>query len=372
MKVELFEHNGEVISADEFVRKYIDSVNLNNLEKQMLQEAHLTRNIPDFLRKPRAISTRLKGKSDSIIMEKRGSRSAYWPEKNIKFKGCNPADSSKKFPSESFFFGREKANVSEIPYGTLTKEQALREILGHAFFAKYGLKTNITPICVYTQDYGYSLAEHTLSEARIESCFDFKGNNINSITLQDAARKKHKLTYSLGTEVNLDRVNICWYTHKKALLLAAMNFNGGFRDLLNSNIGNDVLEFSAGPIELYLCDFDTFRVVELPNTPNKDFLKKFYLQCFVEAVKSSLPIIDYVRDSGEAVTSYLETSSLYHIYKREFYSQAIRRGWDLSTLEETEEWAISTPIFRRTASEIVPSYERLKTMPYHTPIYKPH
>ncbi|MFC1690927.1 hypothetical protein ACFL0W_01990 [Nanoarchaeota archaeon] len=376
MGIELFEFNGKVISAAEFVRKYIDKTNLNDKEKKILKYALLPeeKDVPNFLKIPRTRADWLKKrKSKTIMVERHGERSAYWPEKNIKFKGCNPANNSKTFPSESFFFGKEHVDIKTIPYGILTKEQVMREILGYAFFIKHGLKTNIRPICVYSNHNGCTLVEHTVCESRIESFFDFKEIDTHKLIIQEASRKTIGLRCHLGAEVNLDRINVARYIYKKALLLVTMNFNGGFRDLLNSNIGNDVIEFANGDTsELYLCDFDTFRIVEIPEKPDEEFLKRFFLQCFVEVVKGSLPIIDFVQDSNEAVESYLKISSLYHAYRREFFNWAKKLCWNTSQLERIEKWAISTPIFKRTVTEILPSYERLKDLPHREPTYKPH
>src|SRR3989344_5222902 len=124
---------------------------------------------------------------------------------------------------------------------------------------------------------------------------------------QASLREKTGLLGNLGMEVEVNGINPNWYAYQKARQLTRMNFNGGFRDLLNSNIGNDIL-YQDG---LALCDFDTFHVVDIPRVPNKDFLRKFILQSFVEAVKSSLPIIDLTKDDSNATNSaYLTGSSL--------------------------------------------------------------
>ncbi len=375
-KVKLYECNGEVISIDKFVREYIASTTLTDYEKQILQNASLPTeiDIADFLKIPRTKAEWLKKEgSKSMEILRNGERSAYWPKKNVKFKGCNPSENNRTFPGETFFFGEEDVTIKEIPYGTLKPEQVVREVLGWAFFVQHDLKTNIRPICVYPQADGYSLVEHTLSETRVESLFDFNGLITGDLIMKTAAREKTGLKYNLETEVNLDRLNIAWYSYNKALLLVSMNFNGGFRGLLNSNIGNDVIKFEDDKAkELYLCDFDTFRVVEIPGKPDEEFLKRFYLQCFVEAAKSSLPIIDYVWNAEEAVNAYLKISSLYSHYRREFYNQAKNKGWDLSRLEEIENFAVQTQIFKRTVSEIVPSYERLRDLPDREPTYRQH
>ena len=181
MKIELYECEGEVIPIDEFVANHIDNTDVNDQEKKILRDTSLPshNDIPEFLRVPRTRAEWLKKKSGkSIIVEKHGNRSAYWPDKKVKFKGCNPSKNNKTFPGESVFFGKEDLDTGIIPFGVLTEAQVIREILGYAFFIKYDLKTNIKPICVYSIGDWYSLVEETISETRVESCFDFKDLNI--------------------------------------------------------------------------------------------------------------------------------------------------------------------------------------------------
>lgn len=73
------------------------------------------------------------------------------------------------------------------------------------------------------------------------------------------------------------------FSKEKADLLTRMNFAGGFRGILNSNIGNDIIYKN----NFYICDFDTFCVIEVPKNPTKDFLRAYIVWCVIELLKSS-------------------------------------------------------------------------------------
>ena len=373
-KIKVYQTQEKVFSIKEFVDLFIDKTNLSEAEKRLLREGNLLDTVPKHLNKAITRAEWLKeDRSDLIEMRRAGERSAYCEKNKVKFKGCNPPEKEVEFPTELTFFGKEEVTVEKIPYGILTAEQVIREILGCVFFSKYGLNTNLKPVCVYEQGYGFCLVEETKAEKRVESFLDFENKNVSELVRLDSIRKKLGLSHDLGTEVKLKGINIVKYADEKAKMLLSMNFNGGFRGLLNSNIGNDVITLNEdGELELFLCDFDTFAVVEIPEKPTKDFLKRFFLQSFVELAKSSLPIVDIVKDSVGAVERYKIISSLYNVYRREFYRKAKEKKWDLELLKEIEEWALSTPIFNRTVCEIVPTYEKIKKLPDREPIYRPH
>lgn len=374
IKVKMFKSEEKVFSIKEFVDLYINKTNLSETEKKLLKKSNLSDTIPECVKK---VTTRAKWlkkrKSEIMEMRRAGERSAYWENKKIKFKGCNPPEKELKFPTELTFFGKEEVTIEKIPFGILTAEQVIREILGYTFFSKFGLSTNIKPLGIHSQGYGFSLVEETKEETRIEYFLEFADQKISQLVNIDCARKRLHLSHELETEVKLNGINIIRYAYDKAKILVSMNFNGGFRGLLNSNIGNDVIKLNnTGELQLFLCDFDTFAIVDIPEKPTKDFLKRFFLQSFVELAKSSLPIIDIVENSDDAIEKYRVISTLYSVYKREFYGKAKEKGWDIDLLKEIEEWVMSTPIFKRTVCEIVPTYEKIRKLPDREPVYKPH
>ena len=363
---------GRVLSVDEFVSRHIGDSSLTKLEKTIIQrQKWMTRPLGE-LAKPRVLSEERIDSKNDLTVEALGRRSAYLPETRIKFKGCNPSK-DESFPSEKFFFGNEEVSYSRIPFGVLTTESVLREILGCAFFRQIGLQTTVSPLGVYSVGTGWCIIESDKSEDRIESRLDFKGLSLTDLMHQTEFRRKSGLRGDLGSEVEVDGINPNWYSYEKAKQLMKMNLSGGFRDLLNSNIGNDVLTKKSQNYQLALCDFDTFHVVDIPKKPTKAFMKRFVLQSLVETIKSSLPIIELADNSNEAIQKYLSSSSLYQHYSRELYTQMNARGLDLDMIREFEYSARAVPVFKRTVGEIVLSYDMLNRLPNnHTPVYKKH
>lgn len=339
----LYESRGRALSLHDFVREWVDKAGLTDHEKNILRSMDFPKIIPLFLRKVRSRAEWLRTGGRPLHARISGQRSAYLTQKRIKFKGCNPRKESLFFPLETFFFGKEKESEGLLPFGVLTAEQVMRELLGWAFFMKNNLKPCQKPLCIY--DYGgnaFCLVLESNEEKRIEKFFDFR-----RLRLADLVNRRPKVP----TEVRLRDLSTASYADRKASLLAEMNFLGGFRDLLDSNIGNDVLD---GGVRL--CDFSSFRAVEIPGKPDRDFLKRFYLQCVVEAIKSSLPIVDARENRSEA---YLERSSVFRAYLKAFGAHAKKRGWSAARLHKIHRWAEGTPVFRRALRKIVPEAHRM-------------
>ncbi|MCD4773087.1 MAG: hypothetical protein K8R41_06860 [Bacteroidales bacterium] len=372
-KIKLYEFESNIYSITDFVSKHINNVQLSNREIKILSDNKLYKNSIDDFKVPLSRAKWLKSEKGVQYAYRHGERSAFISDKMLKLKGCNPYHEKRKFPSESMFFGEENVKVTTIPYGILTIDQVIREILGYGFFKKYNLQTNLIPVAVFPIGEGYCIVEKTVSETRIESRFEYENQTIDSLLNLKVKSDLFDLRHGLGREVNLTGINNSFYTYTKALLLVNMNFNGGFRGLLNSNIGNDVINIDEqGNLDLFLCDFDTFKVVGIPEKPDDDFLKRFCLQSYVEVVKSSLPFVHIVDTKEEAVQFYLNNSTIFQAYKRVFLQKVSERGWDVDKLINIENWIFSTPIFKRTVGEIVLSVERIKELPKREPIYKPH
>ncbi|MEW5996987.1 MAG: carbamoyltransferase C-terminal domain-containing protein [Candidatus Micrarchaeota archaeon] len=353
----LYESRGRALSLHDFVREWIDNAGLADHEKNILRSMDFPKTIPLFLRKVRSRAEWLRKGGGSLRARISGQRSAYLSQKRIKFKGCNPTKEGLFFPRETFFFGEEKESEGLLPFGVLTAEQVMRELLGWAFFVKNNLKPCQKPLCVY--DYGdnaFCLVLESNEEKRIEKFFDFR-----KLRLVDLVSGRPKMP----AEVGLRNLGTTSYADRKASLLAEMNFLGGFRDLLDSNIGNDVLD---GGVRL--CDFSSFRAVEIPEKPDRDFLKRFYLQCVVEAIKSSLPIVDAKENRSEV---YLKKSSVFRAYLKVFNAHARERGWSAARLGKIREWAKDTPVFRRALRKMVPEAHRmLIRLPSEEPAYRIH
>jgi hypothetical protein len=148
----------------------------------------------------------------------------------------------------------------------------------------------------------------------------------------------------IGSELHLRDVNIWWYVEQKSKFLIEMHFKGGFRGILNSNVGNDVIVTNEdGGLEMFLCDFDTFRLVPIPERPDMTFQKGFALQCMVEVAKGSVSILEYVdlgldcthlQIADELGKVYFNKSCLWRSYRRRFYQEAARRQWDINLVYE--------------------------------------
>jgi hypothetical protein len=106
-------------------------------------------------------------------------------------------------------------------------------------------------------------------------------------------------------------LNTAWYADQKGRWLAELHFRGGFRGLLNNNVGNDIIQsHPRGRHRFLLRDFDSFQLIPIPPAPSREFLHAFAVQCVVEVVKGSLPILEFVSAAERAFesTAFLEAS----------------------------------------------------------------
>jgi hypothetical protein len=154
------------------------------------------------------------------------------------------------------------------------------------------------------------------------------------------------------------------------------------RGILNSNIGNDVLlrDGIADP-QLCLCDFDSFHVVAIPQTPTDEFIRDFVLRAMIEVVKGSLSIFDYVDIPLHAEPSvvaetlgnvYFSKSSLWRAYARRFERAARLRGWDRDTVRGAVEAARRTSAAADMLASCVVNSHYLRTMSRDRQVYYPH
>lgn len=364
----LWQSKGQAITIKDFVKNWINKTGLTNYEKSILFSVDLSNKIPFCLKNVRARSKWFKNKKGKVIKAVlSGQRSAFWKEKQIKFKGCNPQLNGQPFSTKECFFGKERVLEDFRPFGVLTRKQTMREILGWAFFSQYNLPLHQKPLAVYDygENIGYCLILKSKTDDRIEDFFDFRG-----ISLDDLVKRTEKIK-NLPQEVGLKKINLRQYIEEKSSQLIKMNFRGGFRDLLNSNIGNDYWVDN----QFYLGDFDCFKIKKIPKRPNKTFLKQFYLQCFIEVIKSSLPLIGGVANNGKVLSGVdLEMSSLYKAYRKKFFAQAKARGWNVSILNQIEQWATKTPVFQAEAKKLIPPsiHGMFNTLPSEELIYKVH
>jgi hypothetical protein len=308
-----------------------------------------------------------------VAARRGGTRSAYLPAGQIKLKACRPEAAT--FPhwelDDDF-----SLHVGEIPFGVMTPEGVMREILAHCFEHHHGMPSAGRPLAVF--DYrpegaaaglGLSLASHVPGDERVESFIDCGGR-----TLHDVVRLARRGLLA-GGEVALRGLSRQAFVEAKADLLIRCNFGGGFRGLLNSNIGNDVIR--DGRLHS-ICDFDTFRLHPLPAAGDGEAIRRFTLRAYVELIKSSLPFIAWLElgeAPREAVQSalaghYRTHSTLYHAYTRRFLERAADLGWEPRELSRAIDAAFATPIAFELLQELIPNSHTapgVKTTSHYVP-----
>jgi hypothetical protein len=274
-----------------------------------------------------------------------------------------------------------------IPFGTVTAEGVMRELLGWAFHRQHGLPVHATPVCVYEytaagRSVGCCLVSDTRGEDRMEAHIEYPACTVEEIIRAKQDGRGAVGGTPLGTELKLRDVNLWWYVEEKSRLLCAMHFQGGFRGILNSNIGNDVLLGDTnGGQELCLCDFDTFRVMRVPSNPDSAFLNDFVLRALIEVVKGSLSICDYLEiaedaDGDEIITAlggvYFQKSSLWRAYARRFERAAKALGWNEEAVQAAFASARRTGAIAEVLASIVINSHYLRRMSGDRKIFYPH
>lgn len=316
-----------------------------------------------------------------------GGRSAFIPEGSRKLKGCRPVLDGATYPLEVLPFGATRITRTTIPFGTLTREAVLRELLGYAFMREHQLPVHARPVCVFEYRHaektpGYCLVLESRGEERIEAHIAYPTCSVAELV---AAKRKGAATVGgtpLGAELLLRDVNLWWYIEAKAGLLCDLHFHGGFRGILNSNIGNDVLlRTAANKPELCLCDFDTFHVVSLPTIPTDNFLRAFALHAMIEVIKGSLSIFDCLEipsgSAPEAIADhlgrlYFAKSSLWRAYARRFEQTAKALGWNPESTRAALAGAGRTAVAADVLASCIVNNHYLRTMDGDRQVYYPH
>ncbi|MBF0555206.1 MAG: hypothetical protein HQK96_11735 [Nitrospirae bacterium] len=386
----LYECPGTVHSIWDFAVTHMDI--LSEFEQALIKKSFnllpKDEDIPALLRMPRTRSKCLAFQDSQIVVAARcGARSAYWVDQGIILKACRPVENA-DFPAETLFFGTDNIVFSRIPFGVLSAEGAMREILAFCFVNANRLPVHRNPLCIYeyvkdSVRLGYSLVMETLTEQRVESFIDYPEHTIADLITADVIRSMTGFRGILGYEVNIKGINKWWYVEQKAALLSEMNFYGAFRGLLNSNIGNDVIKFGDGKAtKLFICDFDTFELVNIPSKPSREFLRAFILRCTVEALKGSLPIIDLVdhQNNDDPITVankvkkiFFNISGIWKSYKRNFDIKARKMGWNEKLIDQVFLEIQETPAFIATVLDSVPNiYTLKKAKKIEDSMYTPH
>lgn len=316
-----------------------------------------------------------------------GERSVLLPEMALQLKGCLPSASETSFPTELLPFDADQIQRSTIPFGIMTGEAVMREILGNCFMKAHGLDHHIEPLCVwqYTIHDGadeYCLVSRYRSRDRIEDFMEQPDCKVGDIIRWQEGSEPPPRDMAIGSEIRLQGLNLWPYVEAKSQLICAMHLRGGFRGILNSNFGNDVvLEKCHGSVPLVLCDFDTFFMVPLPDAPDAVFLEKFALHCLVEIIMGSLPILFHVnlpsdctpKEQAEALGAvFFAKSSLWRAYRRHLFTEAKDLGWNLSVFGEALEKACRAPACADVLSTRVLNNQYFATMGRERKVYFPH
>jgi len=384
--VKMYECSGQVHSVFDFAnnnKEILKKTEASIIEKNliMLQKKE---SIPDYLNKCLARTDDLKINDNIFELKRSGARSAYWEDRRIKFKGCRPmVKNPATFPIEKLGFGSDVIEYDSIPFGILTKEAVLREILGFCFFKEKELEIVHKPICIYeyckdNEQVGYCIVFETMGETRLEQFVNYP-----QLTLKELIEIKFqrlKTTYLLGSELLLNGVNVKRCSEAKAKILTEMHFSGGFRGILNSNIGNDIILKEAS-FEFAICDFDCFRVISIPKQPDIAFLNGFVMYCLIEVLKGSISILEFYQfNENLSLTEYnkvlfekyTQTSSIWKAYERMFWIKAKEQGWDISLVNDAFENILKTKSFFQIQSLVIPNNKAIDDIVNLRNIYYSH
>lgn len=356
-EIQLYSTAGRVVPARSFAAARLDL--LDTAEADLVRQglAELP-DRPPALGGPWVRTPRLADGRRQLAARRAGARSAYLPAAGLKLKACRPEAAG--FPE--WGLGEDfELEVREIPFGVLTTAGAMRELLAYCFLCLHRLPAAGRPLAVFeyagngSDTAGHALLTATPVDERLEARLDCRG-----LTLHDVVRRA-RAGDTRPREVRLAGMSRRRYVEDKVELLLGLHLHGGFRGLLNSNIGNDVVHRDR---LLALCDFDTFRLRPLPAAGDASELRRFTCHCVIEVVKSSLPLIDFIDlqpTDGEAelgpllVARYRAGSRLFRRYRARFLAAAAARGWPLPALRRHFEEALALPVVRTVLQEIVPN-----------------
>jgi hypothetical protein len=384
--IRLIPARGEVLAPRDFAGRFANL--LSESEQAFLQTSKGLlgdeAEIPPPLRAPLIAAEQMReAKPDGIVTLTSGARSAIWEKQRIQFKGCRPVGGA-TFPFESIPWGGDQIVRTRIPFGVMTAEAVQRELLGCCFCKARQIPYAVTPICVYAYSGGtrsgqFCLVMRVPEGRRVESFLRMNSMPVSEL-VSTACADDARL---VGSEVTLEGLNSRWYADQKARWLAELHSAGGFRGVLNSNMGNDVIQTLPDvQRRLLLCDFDSFKLVEMPAAPSGDFLEALALQCVVEVVKGSLPILHYVPvplASSEVETArqvgaaYRQRSSLWNAYVQRARLKAHELSWTWPDLEAAFARAFETSAFLEASCSVILSDYALRRHQQRQPQpYVPH
>ena len=383
-KVKMYECTGKVHSICSFVER--KSGVLNKREYSIIDNQRLNlKSISgfSFCEKCYTRSRDLAISEEYILMKRNGARSAYDEQTKVKFKGCRPEiQSNSAFPIEKIDYSQKTIEYNEIPFGVLSEEGVLREILAYCFCLHHGIPVSHEPICIYEyfndgKSIGFCILLQSLAgERRVEQFIEYPDLSLKELI--EIKTQKFKTKFLIGSELRISGINVHQYSQVKAGLLAKLHFNGGFRGVLNSNIGNDIIDPQNN---LFICDYDTFNVVEFPDEVDQLFLDDFVLSCFIEVFKSSISILEFLvftegmplKDKNILLfDKYKEKSTLWKYYWTIFKRLTVQMKWDNKMVEKAVENSLETEAFHKIISLVLPNNSEINDIVQNRTIYYSH
>lgn len=297
-----------------------------------------------------------------------GARSVHLAEHGLQIKACRPVDDpSLAFIGEEVDPRTGQLVFSRLPFGVLTAEGVLREILAFAFAVQHKLPVLRRPVAVI--DYGqgrYALVLESPPLRRLEAALSYPPLSLDDLLAAAVVGDRAEVP-GIG-EVQVAGVERAAFVEAKAEQLVRWHTAGGFRGILNSNIGNEVL---LPEQKIALTDFDSFRELPLPSASPE--LEPFVLYALLEAVRSSLPIAALALEHQRAAAVYQRYSSSFAAYVRVFRSAMSACGWSLEAIDRAVSRATSTEAFEDiTADQLVTWRHLVQSYAPGASLYVPH
>lgn len=356
--------SGAVFSIAEFARQHFHRLAPHEVQVIKQKARGLPSELPARLTAPLRRSEGVSPATEGAVrVHRAGGRSAYWRQQHLHFKGCCP-ERDLTFPVERLDFGSNRIEHDTIQFGSMSAEGVMREILAYCFLSALKLPIPHTPVCVFeyrlgSDSLGYCYVSRREDDARTEERLDYFGLSIRDLIHIKALEKRFDVE-TLKGDVGYAGLDARSYADEKARLLVSMNMNGGFRGILNSNLGNDILLCGQ---QLVLCDFDTFCIIKMPTQPSSRFLRSFCLWCLAELIKTSPMVWDYLdlkgSQRGEAsqllAEAFFANSLLWAAYRKRLLAAAREKSWDTDEMEHAFRLAATTDACYQLLLDAVPN-----------------
>jgi len=306
-----------------------------------------------------------------------GARSVFLPKMGVFIKACRPeSETGLSFPSLDVSTRTGKFVMSELPFGVLTIEGAMRELLAAMFACQHGFLRPRLPLAVIEYEapsHGCAIVFCDSGLPRVEAILHYPAGDLSDLLAAAISDTTAGTALSPG-EVGLRGVDKQWYVEAKTRRLVEWQLAGGFRRFLNSNIGNDIITGSdPATRDVAFVDFDSFCIRPLPEPSSPDECIRFMLRGSLDAVRGSLPIASLVFDgkmlqgvsSSEYGTrvlqSYETASSSWAVYRRMLTRELHASGWPEELVAQGWAKVKEAPAFRTAVSDQIVDLEAMLT-----------